>query len=233
MTQLTFELAGRAAFGRADFFVSGSNAAALAWLDRWPDWPAPAMVLHGPRGSGKTHLLHLWCARASASLLPGAALDETTLHHLLSRGGRPVAIDDADCAGEAALLHLFNACREGGGSLLLAVRTLAGAWRARLPDLDSRLRAALSVGIGLPDDSLLGVVLTKHFADRQVRVAPEVIAYLVGHIDRSLAAAAEIADVLDQDALSGGSAITVPLARRLLAERRDRSQPPDGEPAVT
>lgn len=233
MTQLTFELAGKAAFGRADFFVSASNTAALAWLDRWPDWPAPAMVLHGPRGSGKTHLVHLWCARASAFLVAGAALDETALHHLLNRGDCPVAVDDADCAGEAQLLHLFNACREGGGGLLLAARSPAGAWAARLPDLDSRLRAALSVGIGFPDDALLGVVLTKHFADRQVRVAPEVIAYLVGHMDRSLAAAAEIADALDQAALSGGGAITVPLARRMLADRRDRSQPPEGEPAVT
>ena len=160
-------------------------------------------------------------------------MDESALHRLLNRGDCPVAIDDADCAGEAALLHLFNACREGGGSLLLAARMPAGVWGARLPDLDSRLRAALSVGIGLPDDLLLCVVLTKHFADRQVRVAAEVIAYLVGHMDRSLAAAAEMAEALDQAALSGGGAITVPLARRVLAERRGRSQPPGSDPTVT
>jgi chromosomal replication initiation ATPase DnaA len=233
MTQLTFQLAGGAAFGRSDFFVSGSNAAALAWLDRWPDWPASALVLHGPRGSGKTHLVHLWCARASASFVPGDGLDDAALQRLLCRGDRLIAVDDADKAGEAALLHLFNACREGGGSLLLAARLSLASWRVRLPDLDSRLRAVPSAGIGLPDDALLAAVLTKHFADRQVRVAPEVIAYLVGRMERSLAAAGEVASALDQIALSGGGAITVPLARRLLAKRLDQPQPPDNDPTVT
>ena len=114
-----------------------------------------------------------------------------------------------------------------------ARRMSPGAWQVRLPDLDSRLRAALSVGIGLPDDGLLGAVLAKHFADRQVRVGSEVIAYLVGHMERSLAAAGEIAAALDQLALSRGTAITVPLARRLLAEWLDRPQPPASDPTVT
>jgi chromosomal replication initiation ATPase DnaA len=232
MNQLTFQLAGGAAFGRSDFFVTGSNAAALAWLDQWPDRPASALVLHGPQGSGKTHLVHLWCARVSADLVSGKGLD-TGLPHLLGRGDGPIAVDDADRAGEAALLHLFNAYREGGGSLLLAARMSPGAWQVRLPDLDSRLRAALSVGIGFPDDGLLGAVLAKHFADRQVRVASEVIAYLVGHMERSLAAAGEIAAALDQLALSRGTAITVPLARRLLAEWLHRPQPPASDPTVT
>jgi chromosomal replication initiation ATPase DnaA len=233
MIQLTFQLGGGAAFGRSDFCVAGGNAAALAWLDRWPDWPAPALVLHGPQGSGKTHLAHLWCARASAVLLSGDALEEAGLRHLLDRADHRIAVDDADRAEEAILLHLVNACREGGGSLLLTARASPGSWPVKLPDLGSRLRAAFAVGIGRPDDALLGAVLTKHFADRQVRVASEVIAYLVGHMERSLAAAAEIAAALDQAALSGGGAITVPLARRLLAERTDQLLPPESEPTVT
>jgi chromosomal replication initiation ATPase DnaA len=233
VSQLTFQLAGEAAFGRPDFVVSGSNAASLAWLDRWPDWPAPALLLHGPQGSGKTHLARLWCGRASAVLVSGDSLDETGVQRLLDQRDYRIAVDDADRAGEGPLLHLFNTCREGGGSLLLTARAPPGLWRVRLPDLSSRLRAAFAIGIGLPDDALLGAVLVKHFADRQVRVAPEVIAYLVGHMERSLAAAAEVAATLDQLALSRGGAITVPLARRLLDKRSDQPFPPDSDPAVT
>jgi chromosomal replication initiation ATPase DnaA len=142
-------------------------------------------------------------------------------------------IDDADRAGEAALLHLFNACLEGGGSLLLTVRASPSSWKVALRDLGSRLRAAPAVGIGLPDDTLLGAVLVKHFADRQVRVAAEVIAYLIARMERSLADAAQVAAALDLAALSGGGAITIPLARRYFAERMNQPPPPDSDPAVT
>ena len=233
MTQLTFDLAAGAAFGRADFFVSGSNATALGWLDRWPDWPSPALLLHGPQGAGKTHLAHLWCAHAAAVLVAGNALDAAALRRLFDRADRRIAVDDADRAEEALLLHLYNACGEAGGSLLLTARASPGSWPVGLPDLGSRLRAAHAVGIGAADDALLGAVLAKHFADRQVRVAAEVVAYLVGHMERSLAAAAEIAAALDRLALSSGGAITVPLARRVLGERADQSLPPDSDPAVT
>jgi chromosomal replication initiation ATPase DnaA len=233
ITQLTFQLAGAAAYGRSDFIVTASNSLALAWLDRWPDWPAPVLLLHGPEGSGKTHLAHLWRERASAALVSGVALDEAGLRQLLDYGNRRIAVDDADRAGETALLHLFNTCYESGSNLLLTSRTSPGSWRVALADLGSRLRAALAVGIGRPDDALLGAVLAKHFADRQIRVALEVIAYLVGHMERSLAAAAEVAAALDQLALSNGGAITVPLASRFLAERDDQSLRPDSDAAVT
>jgi chromosomal replication initiation ATPase DnaA len=233
VTQLAFQLTGGAAFGRSDFVVSGCNAAALAWLERWPDWPAPALLLHGPRGSGKTHLAHLWCARASAVLVSGDALDEAGLQHLLDQGDRRIVVDDADRAGESPLLHLFNACHEANGSLLLTARASPGLWPVKLPDLGSRLRAAFAAGIGPPDDALLGAVLAKHFADRQVRVAPQLIAYLVRHMERSLAAVAEVAAALDRLALVGGGAITVPLARRLLFDGSDQPLPLDSDPAVT
>lgn len=219
MTQLVFDFPKNAAFGRADFVVSEANAAALGWVDRWPEWPAPVLVLHGPEGSGKTHLAHLWGERAAAVLVPGVSLNDACLAKMLERRAARMAVDDADCAAEAMLLHLFNACLESGGGLLLTARQAPGLWPVALPDLRSRLRAAHAVGIGAPDDVLLAAVLTKHFADRQLRVAAEVIAYLVRHIERSLASAGEIAARLDEAALHGNRAITIPLAHRVLSAR--------------
>ena len=102
-----------------------------------------------------------------------------------------------------------------------------------LADLGSRLRAALAVGIGLPDDALFGAILIKHFADRQLRVGPEVIAYLVRHIERSFAAAADMAALLDVVTLRDGCAITVPLVHKVLAQQGDQPLPPGNDPGVT
>jgi chromosomal replication initiation ATPase DnaA len=232
MTQLVFDLSQGEAFGKPDFFVSDSNAAASGWIERWPEWPSAVLVLHGPRGAGKTHLAYMWRERAAATLVAGDSLAEGVVEEIFKGGRSKVVVDDADRSPEAALLHLFNACVEVGGSLLLTAQRAPGPWRPALADLGSRLRAAPAVGIDLPDDPLLGAVLAKHFADRQVRVASEVIAYLVRHIERSLGAAGEIAVALDQVALSRGCAITIPLANRVLAARTAQPLPP-GDAGIT
>lgn len=218
MTQLTFDLPRRTALGRTDFLVSDGNATAIGWIDRWPHWPSGALVLHGPPGCGKTHLAHLWCERASALAVAGPELDEDAVARLVGERRHRIAVDDADCASERALLHLHNSCLEARGSILMAARRPAASWRIRLDDLRSRLRAALAVGVQPADDALLGAVLVKHFADCQLRVAPDVIAYLLKHMERSFAAAADITARLDRASLRERCAVTVPLARKLLAE---------------
>jgi chromosomal replication initiation ATPase DnaA len=225
MLQLTFELPRRTAFGRADFLVSACNASAVGWIDRWPDWPGGAVLIQGEAGCGKTHLVHLWCERASAVSISGEDLDDEMVARLLNQGQHRIAIDGADRAAQRHLLHLYNWCLESGGSVLITACRRPAFW-ATLPDLGSRLRAALSTEIGPPDDALLAAVLVKHFADRQVRVAPEVVLFLVAQIERSFAAAAAVAELLDAVSLRDGRAITVPLVREVLAGLNDHSRPP-------
>jgi chromosomal replication initiation ATPase DnaA len=221
--QLTFDFPRGTSRSRSDFLVAPCNAAAVAWIDRWPDWPSHALALCGFAGCGKTHLLHVWCAQASGELLNGAALNVDVVDRLVSERSHRVAIDYADRAEEHALLHLHNVCLENRGNVLLAARRPPAAWTVTLPDLGSRLRAVLAVEIGLPDDALLAAVLIKLFADRQLRVEREVVPYLVKHMERSFAAAAETAARLDSMSLSNRRAITVPVARQLLAEARAHS----------
>ncbi len=217
MIQLPLDLRYRPSFARSDFLPSDRNVAALERIDHWPDWPLAALVLHGPAGCGKTHLAHIWCERASANLIAGEILTPATLPRLLEEGQCRVAIDDADRASERALLHLYNACVERQGSLLITVRHPPGLSEIMLGDLRSRLRVTPAVAIQAPDDALLGAVLVKHFADRQLPVAPGLIVYLLRRIGRSFADAATVAAHLDAAALSSGGPITIPLARRVLA----------------
>ena len=219
MRQMPLPLPVSQATGRADFLVSASNEAALGWIERWPDWPSHVLVLHGPGGSGKTHLARVWRERGGGVLLTGPQLAGQAPDALAAR--RAVAIDDADNADERALLHLYNCCKEAGASLLVVARQVPQHAPIALPDLASRLRAAPEVAIGAPDDALLAAVLVKHFTDRQVRVEPPLIGFLLRRIERSLAAAAAIAATLDRAALHSQRPINIALARRVLAEASD------------
>jgi len=101
---------------------------------------------------------------------------------------------------------------------LVVARLAPAAWPIALPDLASRLRAGAAIGVAPPDDALIAAVLVKHFADRQLRVMPTVIAYLVRRMERSFAAAAMLSARLDRLALAEGRPIGLALARRALAE---------------
>ncbi|MBV8335462.1 MAG: DNA replication protein [Alphaproteobacteria bacterium] len=233
MTQLIFDLARRTTYQRPDFLVSDCNRKAVEWIDRWPLWPSAAIVLHGPPGCGKTHLAHLWRQRAFATLLSGEALTEAVLPALLEHSLLRIAVDDADRASTRALLHIYNSCVERRGSLFFTARSEPDRWPSMLADLRSRLRAAIVVGVGVPDDALLGAVLAKHFAERQIRVSPGVIAYLISRMERSFAAAGLLAARLDDAALSAGTSVTVALARRILPELGHPPSPSGSESAVT
>ena len=211
MAQLVLDLGHRPALGREHFLVAPSNEAAVGWLDRWPDWPAPALLVHGPPGCGKSHLVEAWRARSGASVeRDPARLGEARV--------RVLALDDADRMSERDLLHLYNIVAEARGQVLLTAPRPPALWEVRLPDLRSRLLAAPSVAIGAPDDALLGAVLVKLFADRQLQVGAEVIDWLLRRIERSFAGARDAVARLDAAALVLKRPVTVPLAREVLGE---------------
>ncbi len=222
-TQFAFEFLHRPAFGADDFLIAPSNEAAVAWLDCWPDWPSPAAVLHGPPGCGKTHLAHVWQARSGAVLRPAAALTPDAVPELA--GHAAVVVDDAERAAERPLLHLLNLMVERGGHLLLTAPAPPARWTTALPDLRSRLVALPEIAMLAPDDALIGAVLLKLFADRQLGVGEDVVVFLLHHMERSFAAARRLVAALDRAALVAQRRITVPLAREVLAAE----EAPEGE----
>ncbi|HJT08759.1 MAG TPA: DnaA/Hda family protein, partial [Stellaceae bacterium] len=129
---------------------------------------------------------------------------------------RAAIVDDAEKAEEAPLLHLYNSMAERGGHLLVISR-LAPARRAIvLADLRSRLVAAPSVALAPPDEAHIGALLVKLFADRQLALGEEVVAYLALHLERSFEAAQRAVAALDAAALAEQRPVTIPLARRVL-----------------
>ncbi len=220
--QLVFDLPTRPAQGRDDFFVAPSNALAVAMLDKWPDWATGKLALVGPRASGKSHLVEVWAARSGGQIVPIADLAGADIEALSATG--PVAVEGVDgianlsnrSATEETLFHLHNRLQATGGSLLVTGIDAPSRWDIALPDLASRLNAAEVAVMEAPDDTLLSVVLVKMFADRQIAVAPDLIAYLLPRIDRSFEAARQVVEALDHAGLSKMRAITPRLAGEVL-----------------
>jgi len=215
MTQLILDLGHRPALAEADFLMAPCNQSAVQWLDRWPDWPAPALTLYGPAGCGKTHLARVFAARSEAPIVEADRLATEVVPQLLGRA-RACVVDDADRAGAEPLLHLYNLIAERRGGMLLTAREPPARWPSLLPDLRSRLVAAPMVAVEAPDDALLGALMVKLFADRQLAVSEEVVLFLLRHMERSFEAARRLVAELDAAALRDRRGITIPLARAVL-----------------
>jgi chromosomal replication initiation ATPase DnaA len=198
--QLVFELPHRAAMGLEDFLVSDSNAAAVALIDRWPDWPIGAAILVGPAGSGKTHLANVWQLRAAATSYAASSLNRDGVPNVASAGA--VIIENIETlSDEAALFHLLNLVREQRLQVLLTTDTAPGDLEIKLPDLHSRLKALPLASIEAPDDALLRAVLVKLFADRQLSVEPHIVDFVLVRMERSMSAAERFVAEADRQAL--------------------------------
>lgn len=218
--QLSFELPAKNALGRDDYFVSPANALAVAIIDAPENWPGGKLVLSGPEGSGKTHLVHVWAAQTGARIVDACAIAESDVPEL-AQG--PVVVENvpeiaSNADAQTTLFHLHNLVLAEGHTLLLTGRLAPNLWALPLPDLQSRIDAAQHIALDHPDDSLLAAVLAKLFYDRQITPRPDVIPFLVRHMDRSLNAAAHIVAQLDRVSLEERQTLSRSLAARVLAE---------------
>ena len=218
MNQIAMEFGAAASYAPEDYLTSPANEAAHRLVAAWPDWPGPLLFLSGPKASGKTHLAHLWAARSEASWLAPERIKGADSGALLPANARLVIDDVEKLAEEAALFHLLNALKERGGHLLITASRPLTQLKLATPDLRSRLAAGLSASIEAPDDALLRAVMLKHCADRQIKLPPEVLDYLLVRMERSFAAAAELTERLDTASLQQKRRITLPFVEELLKE---------------
>jgi chromosomal replication initiation ATPase DnaA len=213
---LAFALPHAESLTRDDFLEGPANAAGIALIDAWPEWPNRIMLLVGPEGSGKSHLATIWAEQAGARSTTAHALDPASVPGALATGAlvvedlRPAEVD------ERALFHLMNLAREDEAYILITARVPPAAFQIELRDLRSRLRAVPVVPLSPPDDLLFRALIVKFCADRQLAVDEAVVSYLATRIERSYAAARQAVELLDSEALRLGRPVTRALAAELL-----------------
>jgi len=214
--QLAFALPHAESFTRDNFLEGPANAAGLALIDSWPDWPNRIMQLVGPEGAGKSHLAAIWAEQAGARSTSAHALTAAAVPGALATGA--LVVDDLKSSDvdERALFHLLNLAREEGASILITSRVPPSALQIELHDLRSRLRAIPTVLLLPPDDQLFRALIVKFCTDRQLGVDESVVSYLTTRIERSYAAVRQVVELLDAEALRLGRPVTRALAAELL-----------------
>lgn len=213
MQQLPLDLVAIDRFSRDRFVESGAVRPVLDALLRPDAWLAPHLLIVGPRGSGKTHLGHIFAETHGAVFVESA--DSFALQIV---PGQSYVIDDADTASEETLFHLFNTVHASGGYLVLLSRVHPLEWTVKLADWQSRLRAMRLVPLPEPDDALLEAILSTLFAQRAISPSPDAVAYIASRADRSVSALQKIVTELEHYA--NGRAFTRALARDFFEHSR-------------
>jgi chromosomal replication initiation ATPase DnaA len=214
--QLAFALPHAESLTRDNFLEGPANAAGLALVDSWPEWPNRVMLLIGPEGAGKSHLAAIWAEQAGARSISAHALTAAAVPGALATGALVVEDLNAPDFDERALFHLMNLAREDGAFLLITARVPPSASQIELRDLRSRLRAVPTISLLPPDDGLFRALIVKFCADRQMAIDESVVSYLATRIERSYAAARQAVELLDGEALRLGRPVTRALAAELL-----------------
>jgi chromosomal replication initiation ATPase DnaA len=214
--QLAFALPHAESLTRDNFLEGPANAAGLALVDSWPEWPNRIMLLVGPEGSGKSHLAAIWAEQAGARSTSAHALTPASVPAALATGALVVEDLNPPEIDERALFHLMNLAREDQAFVLITARVPPSAFPIELRDLRSRLRAIPTVSLLPPDDALFRALIVKFCADRQMAVDESVVGYLATRIERSYAAARQAVELLDGEALRLGRPVTRALAAELL-----------------
>jgi chromosomal replication initiation ATPase DnaA len=207
VTQLILPLETRSAQGRADFIVAPGNERAVAFIDLYPGWSAPAVALVGPPASGKSHLAAVWAEKAGAKIV-----EAKDLGPMLPQGALVVENVSAGVP-EAPLFALL----ERGAPLLLTAQMPPSQLPVALPDLVSRIRALLAFDLWAPDDALLMGLAVKLFADRQLAVPESVVSHMIRSLERSPGAIRDFVARADAAALAAKRPINLSLIKDLLA----------------
>lgn len=214
--QLAFALPHAESLTRDNFLEGPANAAGLALVDAWPEWPNRIMLLVGPQGSGKSHLATIWAEQSGARSTTARALTPAAVPGALATGALVVEDLNPSEVDERALFHLMNLAREDEAHVLITARVRPAALEIELRDLRSRLRAVPVVSLLPPDDQLFRALIVKFCADRQLAVDEAVVSYVATRIERSYAAARQAVELLDTEALRLGRPVTRSLAAELL-----------------
>ena len=182
--QLIFNFPFKKTYFSQDFYVSKNNFNAFKLIESWPQWPSRFINIFGPKGCGKTHLANILSSKIGSLIISANKIDNGVIGRYKTK--ECLIIDDFNNDIEENLLYsIINLALQDNKYLIISSPISLKKFKINLKDLNSRFTSFIEVGIDLPTDDLIKVILTKNFSDKQISINKKNIDYIVNNIDRS------------------------------------------------
>ena len=213
--QLILKFPSLQAFKKEDFYVSQSNQKAYDFINSWPRWIKRIVNIFGPSGSGKSHLSSILKSKTSCLQIESQDLNEEVLFKFKTKESIIVENFDKNLS-EKLLFSLWNIVLQDNKYLLITSKNPINNYNYKLEDLKSRVNSSLIIGIDLPSDDLISVILSKNFSDKQIKVEKKHIDYIIKRIDRSYEKISQFILTLDKYSLKKGSPFALKMIKEVL-----------------
>ena len=200
---------------KEDFYVSTSNQDAYNFINSWPKWIKRIANIFGPPGSGKTHLTSILQSKTSVLTIKSKTLNDKIFFKFKTK--EVLIIENLDeKVSENLLFSIWNMALQDNKYLLITSDKPINTYKFKLPDLRSRLRSSMIIGVKLPSDDLIGVILTKNFSDKQIKIEKKHVDYIIKRIDRSYEKISQFILTLDKYSLKKGSPFSLKMIKEVL-----------------
>ena len=216
MSQLVFKFPFKIKYYEQDFYVSSNNFSAYKLIESWPKWPGKWLNVFGSTGSGKTHLSKILEKKIKrVKIFDAKEINDKTLNEL----------DNIDCLiienfnneiDEKLFYSILNEIKQLDNYVVVNSIKPIKENNFELKDLQSRVDSFVFIGIDLPTDDLLKVIISKFFSEKQIELEPRITDYIIKNVDRSYEKMIKFVRDIDELSLSSGKSININLIKKLL-----------------
>jgi chromosomal replication initiation ATPase DnaA len=213
--QLILKFPSNQVYFKEDFYVSSSNQKAYEFISSWPKWIKRVVNIFGPSRSGKTHLASILKSKTSTLEIQSEALSDKIFFEFKTK--EALIIENLnEKVSENLLFSLWNFAIQDNKYLLITSTKPINSYKFKLTDLRSRINSCVMIGINLPSDDLISVILAKNFSDKQIKIEKKHIDYIIKRIDRSYEKISQFILTLDKYSLKKGTPFSLKLIKEVL-----------------
>ena len=213
--QLLLKFPSKQAYLKEDFYVSSSNNEAFKLIESWPKWKKKTVNIFGPQGSGKTHLISMLKNKTSTIDVDSNQVTDQIFFEFKLK--EVLIIENLkENISENLLYTLYNVAQQDNKYFVLTSRKPINKFNFKSMDLKSRVNSTTIIGIDLPSDELISVILSKSFSDKQIKVEKKHIDYVIKRIDRSYEKISQFISTIDKYSLKKGSPFSLKLIKEVL-----------------